>query len=192
MWAALGNTGINWAGVLPYFMKSERLQKPDLSQTIAGAYYDPDVHGSIGPLKVGWSKDLAKTAFSEAINSTWQGLGLSWNAEPNDGDPTGLSYYPTERDIALNIREDAARAYYLPIIDRQNLQVFTNTTALSIESSNSTSGNGYEGCITAEGVKVLLPSGETQTLTANKEVILSTGTYRTPGLLEVSGIGNPT
>lgn len=43
----------------------------------------------------------------------------------------------------------------------------------------------------ASGVQVLTDSGENLVLDATQEVILAAGTYRTPALLEYSGVGNP-
>lgn len=39
-------------------------------------------------------------------------------------------------------------------------------------------------------VKVLTDSGETLVINATQEIILAAGTYRTPALLEYSGVGN--
>ena len=74
---------------------------------------------------------------------------------------------------------------------RANLHVFTNTTALNINLDSSENRHGYMEEVTAKGVNVILPSGKNQFLRAKQEVVLSAGTYRTPGLLEQSGIGNP-
>lgn len=43
----------------------------------------------------------------------------------------------------------------------------------------------------ASAVKVLTDSGETLVINATQEIILAAGTYRTPALLEYSGVGNP-
>lgn len=42
----------------------------------------------------------------------------------------------------------------------------------------------------ASAVKVLTDSGETLVINATQEIILAAGTYRTPALLEYSGVGN--
>lgn len=42
----------------------------------------------------------------------------------------------------------------------------------------------------AGAVKVLTDSGETLVINATQEIILAAGTYRTPALLEYSGVGN--
>lgn len=42
----------------------------------------------------------------------------------------------------------------------------------------------------ASAVKVVTGSGETLVINATQEIILAAGTYRTPALLEYSGVGN--
>lgn len=42
----------------------------------------------------------------------------------------------------------------------------------------------------ASAVQVLTDSGETLVINATQEIILAAGTYRTPALLEYSGVGN--
>jgi choline dehydrogenase-like flavoprotein len=62
---------------------------------------------------------------------------------------------------------------------------------LNISMDSGKSHYGAKGPVVAKGVNVILPSGKKQLLRSRREVILSAGTYRTPGLLEQSGIGNP-
>ncbi|KAH0290982.1 choline dehydrogenase [Aureobasidium namibiae CBS 147.97] len=192
-WSVLGNTGFSWDSLLPYFKKSEHFQLPTdpRPRAIAEASYESSVHGFIGPVKLGWGNDLAPGVFGQALNTTWQSLGFSWNADPNSGNNTGLGLFPIEKDTVLQIRQDSARSYYLPVIGRPNLHAFTNTTALDINLDSGKSHHGPKSAVVAKGVNVILPSGRKQLLRSKQEVILSAGTYRTPGLLERSGIGNP-
>jgi choline dehydrogenase-like flavoprotein len=192
-WSALGNPGLSWDSLLPYFKKSEHFQLPTdpRPHALAEASYEPSVHGFIGPVKLGWGNDLDPGRFGQALNTTWHSLGFSWNMDPNSGNNTGLGLFPIEKDTVLQIRQDSARSYYLPVMGRPNLHAFTNTTALNINMDSGKSHHGAKGLIAAKGVNVILPSGKKQLLRSRREVILSAGTYRTPGLLEQSGIGNP-
>jgi choline dehydrogenase-like flavoprotein len=192
-WSALGNPGLSWDTLLPYFKKSEQFQLPTdpRPHALAESSYEPDVHGFIGPVKLGWGNDLDPGQFGQALNITWHSLGFSWNVDPNSGNNTGLGLFPIEKDTVLQIRQDSARSYYLPVMGRPNLHAFTNTTALNVNMDSGKSNFGAKGAVVAKGVNVILPSGKKQLLRSRREVILSAGTYRTPGLLEQSGIGNP-
>ncbi|KAH0345137.1 putative glucose oxidase, partial [Aureobasidium melanogenum] len=190
-WSLLGNPGLTWDSLLPYFKKSEHLQLPTDPRALAETAYEPSVHGFVGPVKVGWGNDLNPGQFGHAVNTTWQSLGLQWNIDLNTGNNSGLGFWPIEKDTVLQIRQDSARSYYLPVMGRANLHAFTNTTALNIDLDSGNGHHGPKGQVMAKGVNVILPSGERQFLQSKQEVILSAGTYRTPGLLEQSGIGNP-
>ena len=183
-WSALGNPGLSWTALLPYYKRSEQLQTPTSPQLANDAYFDPAVHGLAGPVKVGWCSCLNSSGFGSAMNASWQSFGLPWNADPNTGHNAGLTFFPSERDVPLNIRYDAARAYYWPVANRSNLHTFTNSTVLKLDLTSSSRTR-------ATGVQTILSSGQDTILKASKEVVLSAGAYRTPGLLERSGIGNP-
>ena len=187
-WEAVGNANWSWTSLLPYYRKSENLQIPSATQKAQGASYVADVHGFDGPLDVGWPPHLNVGSFGPIINETWQSLGLTWNVDPNTGFPRGLFLKPSHYNLQLGgIREDANRAYLLPVANRSNLNIFTFTYASKVVLDNDKSS----GSIVATGVEVVDTSEEYQTIRAAREVILSMGTFRNPGLLEASGIGNP-
>lgn len=183
----MGNTGWNWSSLLPYFRKSEHLQIPTESQIAQGVTYIPTAHGFDGPLDVGWAHTLDIETYGHALNGSWQTLGLTWNLDPNAGSPKGLFLHPSEYDVERVVREDASRAYYLPAANRSNLHTFLYRTATKVIFAKD--APRYGNAI-AQGVEVLTSDGEQETIYARREVILSTGTYRTPVLLESSGIGN--
>ncbi|KAF1353218.1 hypothetical protein BDV97DRAFT_346068 [Delphinella strobiligena] len=189
-WEAVGNPGWSWESLLPYFRKSEHLQIPSAAQQAQGATYIPSFHGSDGPLDIGWSLQMNVSTYGTDLNASWHALGLEWNVDPNAGSPAGLFLHPSEFNLQLGgVREDASRAYLLPVANRSNLHIFTQTTAQKIVFGNYTAK--FEHTIVATGVEVVTANGTNESVLANREVILSAGTYRTPGLLEVSGIGNP-
>lgn len=113
-------------------------------------------------------------------------LGIFPNHEFNDGELLGFGVQQTTQNCLVDIREDAARAYYYPVMERKNLVVIVNTTATRILWSQESHG----GKAVASGAEVL-SHGEALTIHANREVILSAGALRSPAILEHSGIGNP-
>ncbi|KAJ5269806.1 hypothetical protein N7505_005564 [Penicillium chrysogenum] len=187
-WEAIGNKGWNWKTLLPYFKKGEQLQDPAKYPVLdgSGITFDPAYHGFTGPLKVGWPSNQLNDGLAQKLNATYQNLDVpvQFNRDPNSGDMVGYSLYPKTLDYELNIREDAARAYYYPYQNRTNLHVWLNTHANKI-----TWKDGHEA--TADGVEVTLSNGKTTVVKASREVILAAGALKSPVLLELSGVGNP-
>ncbi|GME42315.1 Glucose oxidase [Neofusicoccum parvum] len=183
-WEAIGNTGWNWASLLPYYKKSERVQPPKADQLAGGATYDPAFHGTSGPLKVGWKNGMMNISFPEDLNQTYAANGVPYIYDIAGGKMAGWNVFPSTLDVDLNVREDAARAYYFPFENRTNYHVLLNTEAQKLVWAES----GAEA--TASGVLVKDASGNTRTIYANKEVILSAGSLKSPVLLELSGVGN--
>ena len=119
------------------------------------------------------------------VQQTWGALGMPHNVDPNGGNVRGFNVWQSTLDRAANVREDASRAYYHPVQDRSNLHVFINTTVNQITWKDS-------GEVTASGIEITSSNGSTGFIGARKEVILSAGSLRSPAILELSGIGNPT
>ncbi|KAH9889211.1 GMC oxidoreductase [Xylariomycetidae sp. FL2044] len=187
LWEKLGNRGWNWENLLPYYLKSERFQTLSPSRESAGHLtFEPEVHGEDGPLHTGWIYGMTNTSFPVLMNETFRGLGLEWNADVNDGKMVGYSAYPSTVNQELNVREDAARAYYFPFRDQKNLRIMLNTAAKRIDWKKVNQSQA-----TANGVWVANSNGETDLIKANKEVILSAGALVSPLILEASGVGNP-
>jgi choline dehydrogenase-like flavoprotein len=99
---------------------------------------------------------------------------LQTNNESLNGNNIGVSTQPS------NVSPDYTRSYapdYLKLT-KKNLVVRVDTRVAKINFNGDTA------------VGVTLENGTK--LTARKEVILSAGSFQTPGLLELSGIGNAT
>ncbi|GAB1194311.1 hypothetical protein APSETT444_003555 [Aspergillus pseudonomiae] len=186
VWQRIGNEGWTWKDLLPYYLKSENLTAPTSFQVSAGAAYNPAVNGEEGPLKVGWSGSLASGNLSVALNRTFQAAGVPWVQDVNGGKMRGFNIYPSTINVDLNVREDAARAYYFPFDDRKNLHLLENTTANRLFWKN---GSAEEAI--ADGVEITSADGKVTRVHAKKEVIISAGALRSPLILELSGVGNP-
>ncbi|RAL02814.1 GMC family oxidoreductase [Aspergillus ibericus CBS 121593] len=186
-WERVGNKGWNWKNLLQYYKKSEAFEVPTQDQTAHGATYDPKYHGENGPLKVGWPTAMTNSSVFTVLNDTMDHLGIHYNPDANSGKMVGFTTHPDTLDRANNIREDAARAYYWPYESRSNLKIITNTHANRIIWSNTTTP--HDDAL-ATGIEVTGPYG-TETIYAAHEIILSAGALRSPALLELSGIGNP-
>lgn len=186
-WEQLGNPGWNWDTLLPYFLRSEKFAIPTNAQREVGMSYDPRYHGEEGPVNTGFIYTVENGSFYDSARETSEKLGFSLNPELNGGNNRGFGSYPKTLDREANVRESAARAYYEPIDGRQNLKVVHGTVKRIVFGNSSAHG----GELVATGLEYTDEKGDLQTVTAKREVILSTGTYVSPLILEASGIGNP-
>ncbi len=185
-WEALGNPGWNWDAIYPYFKRVERFARPTAAQTAVGASYNAEYHGDGGLLKTGFPFQLINGSLYETIRTSWENLGYGVNPDINSGDVRGFGVWPQTIDRDADIREDAARAFLHPVEDRPNLSILKGTVKRIAWSDSSSVDND----VTAAGLEYLAPDNRTVTVEASKEVILSTGSLRTPLILELSGIGN--
>lgn len=184
-WEALGNDGWNWDTLFPYYKKVERLTRPTAAQAAAGASYEPEYHGEHGDLHVGFRYSLTNGSAHEILLETWKNLGYSLNPDVNSGDTRGFDVWPQTVDRDLDLRWDAARAFYYPVSGRSNLKMLKGTAVRLLWDTE----NGDRGK-KATGVEYINVSNETAVVTVGQEVVLSAGSLRTPLLLEMSGIGN--
>ncbi|KAI4095817.1 MAG: hypothetical protein LQ344_001371 [Seirophora lacunosa] len=174
-WAALGNPGWDWEGLLPYFIKT---YTPVYSAEIAREYsinYNPLVHGFSGPVQVSYPRYFypQSTNLFAALNY----LGVPTQFDPNDGSSAGAAFVPTDLDPINQTRSDARRTYFDPYVSRPNFHVITgqHVTRLLIEGvgsnfvvSNPTpggneDGNGMNGMASNNGFG-FGPGGSTPTI----------------------------
>jgi choline dehydrogenase-like flavoprotein len=162
-WAAMGCTGWAYEDVLPYFKRAEANER--------GA---DEYHGSSGPLFVSDQTAVNPTshAFVEAAAALQLRTTNDFNVERQEG--FGV-YQVTQRG---GERWSAARAYVEPIREQGN---FTVRTGCAVEKLVIENGRVI-------GVKVRR-GGESQTLYANRGVILAAGAFGSPQVLMLSGIG---
>jgi len=163
-WAALGNEGWSFDDMLPYFKKSETNER--------GAN---EFHGDSGPLQV-TDRPVFYDISKRYIDASQQ-AGFKVSDDFNGSDQEGVGYY--QCTIKNGKRCSAAHAYLIPVLSRPNLTVITHAQVSKVLIKEKQ----------AYGVDVFI-KGERQTLTANKEVILSGGSIASPQLLMLSGIGN--
>lgn len=187
-WTLLGNPGWNWDGLLPYMKAAERFTGIDpfrVNSTTpdSGAIYPSQ--GTTGPVSASYN-----TWYSDAVvpyDQTLVNLGIPQNFNPDSGNPFGLYNSATSVNRTTGKRSYAASTYYAYNADRPNFVVLTGAQATKINFANTTSG----GKITATGVS-FVSNSTSFSVAARKEVILSAGSYQSPQLLELSGIGNST
>lgn len=183
-WGLLGNRNWSWELLDPFFKKSERYVHP--SATTAAAldtgYIDPSLHGERGPI-LNTFADI-QGQFDEAWPRTYEKLGMFVKSDPRNGTALGGYTNLLNLDLASRSRSYAATTYLRDADPRPNFEVIPG--ALVHRVLLETSSDKQK----ATGAEYLL-SGTNRTVHARKEVILSAGSFGSPQLLELSGIGDP-
>ncbi|KAJ7737626.1 GMC oxidoreductase-domain-containing protein [Mycena maculata] len=188
----LGATGWNWDSMFAAVKKSEHFHPPSQTEIdTLGLTYNPEYHGFSGPISIAIQAINVSRFFPEFAVPTLQGLGHSMNVDPNGGFHNGPSWDFLTALPDSSTRSYAVSGYYLPVINRTNLHVMTESQGSKILwSAAKTTG----GLATATGVEYISfnTSGIPKTQTINaKNVIISGGTLNSPKILELSGVGNP-
>lgn len=162
-WAQNGAPGWSYKDVLPYFRRVETWEDGT-----------SDRRGGEGPIGVEWAKtkDPLFDAWIEAAMAAGYPHTEDYNASQHEG--FGRSQY----SIRKGRRSSSANAYLRPAETRANLKVETNALGLKILIE----GRRATGIEFARGSSV-------ERVRATREVIVSAGTFNTPQLLMLSGIG---
>ncbi len=162
-WAQKGARGWSYADVLPYFKRGESWQ--------GGA---SKYRGGNGPMGTEFAKtqDALYGAWIEAGKAAGIPYTEDYNAQQQEG--FGRSQYT----IRNGRRSSSATAYLTPVRSRKNLTVETGAYASHI-LMQGTRATGVE----------YLHHNNLKRVTASREVIVASGTFNTPQLLMLSGIG---
>jgi choline dehydrogenase len=162
-WRDAGCDGWGYDDLLPYFKRSEDNER--------GA---SEHHGAGGPLSV--SDGRHENPMMDAVVAAGIQAGLPANDDFNAGTQDGVGRYQlTQRH---GRRCSASVAYLHPALARPNLTVECNVHVARVV---------FDGlrAIGVEGSRL----GESLRFECEREVILSGGTYNSPQLLMLSGIG---
>jgi choline dehydrogenase-like flavoprotein len=161
-WADNGATGWSWNEVLPYFKRVETWEGGETA-----------LRGGSGPVAV----EFAKTddPIEEAMNAAAVACGYPLTADYNS---ETVGFGRTQFSLRNGRRASASRAYLRDIMKRPNLTVLTQALAQRV-LLDGTRAHGIE----------YARKGVTASAEAAREVILSGGSFNTPQLLMLSGIG---
>jgi choline dehydrogenase len=162
-WRQHGNSGWGFDDVLPYFKKAENQER--------GA---DDFHGAGGPLPVSdlVHADPLSAAFIVAAAET----GIPVNPDFNGASQEGAGFFQTT--TRRGRRASTAVAYLRPAKGRRNLQVETSALAQRILF------DGHR----ADAIE-FRQAGVLRSARARKEILVSSGAYNSPQLLQLSGVG---
>jgi choline dehydrogenase len=162
-WRQLGNAGWSFTDVLPYFRRAEDQERGE-----------DKLHGVGGPLSV---NDVSEGhPLCEAFITACEEAGIPRNDDFNGPTQEGAGYF--QLTTRKGRRWSTARGYLAPARKRGNLAVLSNalTTRILFEGRR------------AVGVEYR-KDGATHVARARGEVILSSGAFNSPQLLQLSGVG---
>jgi choline dehydrogenase len=163
--AALGGAGWSYEDLLPHFIKQE-------GNDHLGAPY----HGVGGPLKV--SHLGQHSAMSRAFVQAMQERGVPFTSDFNGLRQAGAGFMQHTIDWARRRRCSAVDAFLRPVLSDPRLTLAAESTVTRIVMEKGR----------AVGVELKGRAGFEMAF-ADAEVILAAGTYATPKLLMLSGIG---
>jgi choline dehydrogenase len=162
-WRQLGNAGWSFTDVLPYFRRAEDQERGE-----------DELHGVGGPLAV---RDVSEPhPLCEAFIEACEQADIPRTDDFNGASQEGAGYF--QLTTRKGRRWSTARGYLAPARRRGNLGVVSQalTTRILFDGRR------------AVGVKYR-KDGATHTARATAEVILSSGAFNSPQLLQLSGVG---
>ena len=163
-WAQRGCRGWSYEEVLPFFKRSESYKQRG----------DPEFRGSSGPLQVEDYRTILP--LTHRFVTAAQQAGFPYTEDYNGRQQEGVAYSQMTR--RGRFRGSTAQTYLRAVRGHPNLDIITQAIA---------------GTLLFEGSKCIGVSyrqgAELRSLRAELEVIVCGGTYNSPHLLQVSGIG---
>ncbi|THH34216.1 choline dehydrogenase [Aliishimia ponticola] len=181
-WAKLsGEDAWNWDNCLRDFMAHEDHQKLD-----GGA--DPktgdnsrfsDLHGNGGEWRV--EKQRLRWDVLDSFADAATQAGIDKTDDFNSGDNAGVGYFDVNQRSGW--RWNTSKAFLRPVKSRPNLTIWTETQVEKL-----TFARDENGALRCSGAQVNR-KGQTVSVKARRETILSAGAINSPQILQLSGIG---
>ncbi|KIW93884.1 uncharacterized protein Z519_05199 [Cladophialophora bantiana CBS 173.52] len=176
LWAKLvGDESWGYDALVPYLRRVESMA------LVEGMEKDETQHGYDGPLKITPIRSLwpaRKYPLRESVQKMWEEVGVKYIPDGNAGDQNGLIEF-------VEAWVNSARQLPNKILDLAKVDIRTESTVQRVTFAK-VEGQGQDQPV-ANGVDLV--GGEH--VVANKEVIVCTGTYHTPQVLMLSGVGDP-
>ena len=182
-WRDLGNPGWGYDDLLPYFRKLERFEilaekgssrHVRFGDTPLEDQIDPAYHGTEGPLNIAPLRSVNPMA--QVFLSAARQAGHALNPDFNGARQNGVGLYTFTQKGGERVTAEGA--YLDPVRHRPNLTVMAETEVTRIL---------FEG---RKATGIDFRRGEKAGTLSAREVILSAGSFVSPHLLMLSGVGN--
>ena len=187
-WAeAVDDRSYNFLNFLPYFKKSVHFSPPN--QNLRAANATPVFNSTLfsssgGPLQVSWPNFASPAASWVALGANALGL-QELPGGMQDGNLLGWSWIANTIDPSTQIRSTSETSFLREALEQTSgLTVYQNSLAKRVLFKPDKTAHAVEVESAALG-----SSSVRYTINATKEVIIASGSFRSPQLLMVSGIG---
>lgn len=182
------NQGWNWESLKPYLQKSYTATAPEGDLRACADQHNP----TNGPIQV-IHPALADEA-NHPLLKAWENAFKARGYKPSpdllaEEQTFGARAYAATIDPTTGHRSSADSTYGVVAAQRSNVKIVTETTVRRILFDISLQRSTAMQKAIATGVEVT-HDGATATIKADREVILAAGTFNTPKILELSGIGH--
>jgi choline dehydrogenase len=177
-WAdATGEAQWSWQHSLKDFTAHENHYRMDAGGDVPAAF--KALHGHGGEWRI--EKQRLRWDVLEAFAEAAVEAGVPRTDDFNGGDNSGVGYFEVNQKSGW--RWSTSKAFLRPVSSRPNLAVWTEAHVARLNFDN---GQGRPRCIGAQ----VMRGGQSVTVRAQAEVILSAGAIGSPQILQLSGIGN--
>lgn len=181
----VGDTDWSFEGVLPYYARSVNYSFPDPMTRAANASHVPPPRNPNAYAKTNNPLQISYPTFAVPFGSwtklAFEQLGVPVQQDFSSGSLLGVQYAPVTQDPKTQTRSSSESSFLQAYLDsgRTNLKIYAHSLARKVV---------FDANNTATGVEVTTADA-TYKLSARREIVLSAGTFQSPQLLMVSGIG---
>jgi choline dehydrogenase-like flavoprotein len=169
-WAEVSNESAwKYENMIPFFKRTENLKDAEAAK-------DDKQHSTEGYLNVWSAKALlndVKWPLREAHKAAWEDAGVDYLPDPNNGAPNGLGEQ-------ISVWDRGQRQFAYKFLDLSGIQIISATAVEKIVFDKRSEVPKAQAVRLSDG----------RTISANKEIIVSAGSYNSPKILLLSGIGD--
>ncbi|KAK5999348.1 hypothetical protein QM012_005566 [Aureobasidium pullulans] len=183
-WAEVGNDGWDWNTLASYFLKFQTIVPPaeDVKKQLNIIHSEESIRKSNGPIQALFPSRVSP--LHKTWINTFRTLNLENVSDPLTGHAIGGHTSTCHITGDRHERSHAGVAYLDPIQERPNFKIITKALVHKLMIEEDSSGPITRGVLYSQ-------NGTLHRIAARREVILAAGTFNTPQILELSGIGNP-
>lgn len=178
LWAKeVEDESYTFANLLPFYKKGVHYTSPSVAFSNSSNTQDLSAFSAAGgPLEVSFGG--YNDPFATWMQQGLEGIGQTSIAGFQSGNLIGSAYFPSTIDPVKATRSSSESSYLHSVLNTTSLSVYNNTLAQKILFRGRTA------------IAVVVSSNDLNyVLNARKEIIVSAGTFQSPQLLMVSGIG---